>query len=66
MVGINLQYQPFIALNILCQVLIADSQCHLLFILPTAYSGLYRVLCRIVLGQLFVYAYVCVHVCNYL
>lgn len=71
MVGINLQYQPFVALNILSQVLFADSGCLLLIALPTAYSGLYRVLCRNVLGQLFIYAYayigVCVHIniCKY-
>lgn len=45
------------ALNILSKVLFADSGCLLLFILPAAYSVLYRVLCRNVLGQLFVYAY---------
>lgn len=65
MVGIKLQYQPFIALNILFQVPFADSGCLLLFFLPTAYStvvytGFYA---EVFWGSfLYMHIYVCVYI----
>lgn len=70
MTGANLEYQHFVAVDILSQILFADSRCLLLFDLSIIHSDFCRGLFRHVLGHLFVYMYVhiytiymCIYIC---